>query len=271
MVIQQSYGRQLRDGCIENRAPATNHGRQDDQISQIGPEAQRCFASPLDPADGRHDQPLMKMADEQALLRHGGETAGGSFRCIRRTIVVPEIFELVGVEPGLYVTEPAAIDSQVWPHRRHVIQYPRGRPAPNLFRDIKAEAKVMVAPNADRTGIAQQGNDFAGSTNGAHRIARIAQRHDLIHATAAKFGQRPLQGLDGFMDVCHNTNSHGLALLKDVVHRIGLGRPKGGYDKGKFSPCYRQGDWLGGDLPKFKLTDSIRDRNRQTTRTCHAP
>jgi len=86
-------------------------------------QCQRLQPIPSDLAFRTHHQPAVKVSDEQAMLGNRFKTPVSLFGSIWRTIVVPQSFHPIWIQPWLNVAEPAPIDFHVRLHRGHVIQH----------------------------------------------------------------------------------------------------------------------------------------------------
>src|SRR5262245_57350110 len=148
------------------------------------------------------------MAHEHAPLRHGGEATAGLFERVRRAVEVPQVLQDASVEPGLDMTEPAALDNQVRLHRAHVFQNVRRGLLPQSLGDFVAYAKIMISPDADGPTFAKERDHVADTALAKQGIAGVPKRHDHIYPPATELRQRLPKRVHGFVNVRDNADAH---------------------------------------------------------------
>jgi hypothetical protein len=96
----------------------------------------------------------MVMPGEDEPVRNSGETPSHLLRGLRQPLKVPQVLDLLRVQPRLYVGEEATIDLHARLKRSHVCQNAIAVPLP-IFqsRVISAEPEIVIAPDANCTGI----------------------------------------------------------------------------------------------------------------------
>jgi hypothetical protein len=86
------------------------------------------------------------MADEHDTVSDRRKALGEPFRCVRWTIKVPEVFNLVGIEPRFDVREQAVVDLQVRLQAAHEFKHGDAEALAHPFIRVKAQANVVIAP-----------------------------------------------------------------------------------------------------------------------------
>src|SRR5215468_2254388 len=82
------------------------------------------------------------------------------------------------VQPRLDVREQAALDLQAGPEAAHEVEDPLAVPLPILRpRVVPAEAEVVVAPDADRTGLIEEHD---GLLQAGMHPAHVAEHHEAV-------------------------------------------------------------------------------------------
>jgi hypothetical protein len=146
------------------------------------------------------------VADEHHSVGDRRKEACDLFRSLGWSIEVPEVLNLLRVQPRLDVREQAALDLQAGLKTAHVIQTPLAISSPVLgLRVVPAETEVVIAPDTDGIGFGEEGD---GLFQAVSHLAQVAQNYQAIDALAPKDLDRPPQVAQVLMDVRQDADLH---------------------------------------------------------------
>ena len=125
---------------------------------------------------------------------------GRLLRRVRRSLVVPQLKDVVRVEPRLDMTEVAEPQFEPGPDRAHELQH-IGSPASAYgLVDLVAQAEIVITPHADRPSTLQQPGDLRHGLwiRPGHRVA---ENHHMVDALTSAFPQGTTQVQNVFVNV----------------------------------------------------------------------
>jgi hypothetical protein len=140
----------------------------------------------------------VQVADEQGMMKDGPKAPGELFRRVGRAVKVPEVFDLVRVEPRLDVAEQAAVDLQVGLQPAHEVEDGGAVTLTNFFIGVEAQANVVVAPDAHNLDLPKQANRFLYPL--AH-LENVAEDHEALGPVLLEHGESLAQFPGVFVDV----------------------------------------------------------------------
>src|ERR1043165_5164773 len=146
--------------CVSQRTFASPDRMNDGKMPISVVEVHRRFSLPIRHARSRAEQPTMKAAQEEDTVRDRRKAPAEFLGRVGWSVEVPQVFDLVGIEPGFDVGEEAAVDLQMRLQAPHKIK--NGGAVPLAYRlcGIEAQANVMISPDADCRYITKQPNRF---------------------------------------------------------------------------------------------------------------
>ena len=188
-----------------------------DEVSAAGLQDDRPLPRPrVQAVRGRHE-PAVEVAHHHDPVGEGREAPGHPLGGLGRAVEVPQVLDLLGVQPGLDVGEQAAVDLQSGPEAGHEVEDPVAVTPPVAGGHVRvAEPEVVVTPDPARAGLGQK---FDGLLQAVGHPAHVAEHDEPVDALALEDPQRPPQRIQGFMDVREDADPHGPAISRQSVRR----------------------------------------------------
>ena len=160
---------------------------------------------------GSRQQPAMEVPDEDESVRHRCEAAGDPLRGLGQPLEVPQVLDLLRVQPRLDVGEEATIHLHARLKRPHESQNTLAVPLPILWsRVIPAEPEIVIAPDADCTGI---GEEINGLFQAVPQLEHVAEDHEAVGTLLMEDIDRPPEVRQALMDVRQDSDPHKQATL----------------------------------------------------------
>ena len=147
---QQLRRIRIEDGEL-TFAQCTDH----DEVATVVKANWRVSLPLADPIRCRQ-QPLVEVPGEHEPVRHGVEDAIQLAVFIGRTLKLPEVSHLFGIEPRLNMREVTAANIKSGPQGGHEVDHHRRVLRTNVVVEIDAQAEIVIAPNADGLRLSQQ-------------------------------------------------------------------------------------------------------------------
>jgi hypothetical protein len=127
---------------------------------------------------GSREQPAMEVPDEDESVRHRCEALGKLLRGLGQSLEMPQVLDLLRVQPRLDVGEEAAIHLKAGLKRSHECQHTVAVPLPILWsRVTPAEPEIVIPPDADCTGI---GEEINGLFQAVSQLEHVAENHEAV-------------------------------------------------------------------------------------------
>jgi hypothetical protein len=138
------------------------------------------------------------VADKQDLVRDRGKAPGKLLRRIRRAVEVPEVFNPVGIEPGLDMAEQAAADLKMGLQAAHEGEDRGAVALAHLLIGVEAEADVVISPDAHGANLLKKADRFLHSP--AH-FENVTQDHEAVCPVLLQHGDGLPQMLRLLVDI----------------------------------------------------------------------
>ena len=157
----------------------------------------------------------MVMPDEDDPVRNRCEAPGSLLWSFGRPIEVPQVLDVLRVQPWFNVGEKAAIDLQAGLKTAHECQNRLAVPLVVLRpRVVTAEAEVVVAPNADCPSFCEEINSLSQAVS---ELEQVAEDDEAVGPLLSEDINRPPQVAQVLMNVCQDSDSHSKAFPRSVA------------------------------------------------------
>jgi hypothetical protein len=148
---------------------------------------------------------------EDEPVRNSGETPSHLLRGLGQPLEVPQVLNLLRVQPRLDVGEEAVVDFQAGLKRAHECQNTVAVPLPILrSRVIPAEPEVVIAPDADCTGI---GEEIHRLLQAVPQLEHVAEDHEAVGTLLMEDINRPAKVRQALVNVRQDSDPHEQATL----------------------------------------------------------
>src|ERR1043165_8531499 len=158
----------------------------------------------------------MKAAQEEDTVRDRRKAPAEFLGRVGWSVEVPQVFDLVGIEPGFDVGEEAAVDLQMRLQAPHKIKNGGAVPLAYRLRGIEAQANVMISPDADCRYITKQPNRFLDALT---PIKHVTQDHEAVRTMLLQHVDGLAQFLGVFVNVGQDAEFHGRFLAQMLFHQ----------------------------------------------------
>ncbi|MDB5344538.1 MAG: hypothetical protein JWP89_2915 [Schlesneria sp.] len=177
----------------------------DDDEEAVAAEADRGLTVPGVDSLRLSHQPLMIVAGKCDSLAGRSEDAIEMLVVLRRTGVIPQIFEAFGIQPRFDVTEQAVFQLQTGVQRGHELKRFGRIPQTGLIVGANTQAVIVIPPDSDRPRVGEQVADFIQVFT---QFENVADDDDEVDVLLLKRLQRGPQVADVFMDVGQQAEFH---------------------------------------------------------------